>query len=247
MKSIFACKLYKASPRKDKIQCAIKNPINAELVAQLSEYLDEEYRTPDLSADLDKVDLGDGSSTGGSSGGESSGDFSGMADIPLGGGFSEGESYPSSDDIDLDDETLDSESGDIDDEHLDQDLDEDLEDVTDVEEDVESVESSQGIEVTVTSGLSSETVEQIKGTLNTRDDTTGVNRVLIKNNELWIYYEDSINLNNVMGPAIELLNASGYTYLEFNRLARSANAIVFQICVDDTNKCVKPLEGDLDA
>ena len=32
-----------------------------------------------------------------------------------------------------------------------------------------------------------------------------------------------------MGPAIELLNSANYTCLEFNRLARTDNAIVFQI------------------
>ena len=30
MKAIYACKLYKSSPRKDKIKCAMQNPVNAE-------------------------------------------------------------------------------------------------------------------------------------------------------------------------------------------------------------------------
>lgn len=79
-------------------------------------------------------------------------------------------------------------------------------------------------------------VQDIKGILNALEDTKGVQRVGIKNeNELWIYYNDSINLNNVMGPVIEELNKPGYTYLEFNRLARSDNAIVFIIMLEDTD------------
>lgn len=246
MKSIFACKLYKASPRKEKIRCAIENPVNMELVTQLSEYLDDEYRTPDLSDTTDSMSIHEGQvSPGSPSSSGSSGDFGGMANIPLGGDSPSSEGSSSSDDIDLEDDEI--QPDDVD----------SLEDVTDdlVEEEIVddaigdedgAIESSESIDVKVTSGLSSEVVEQLKGTLNTRQDTRGVNRVLIKDTELWIYYEDSINLNNVMGPAIELLNASSYTYLEFNRLARSANAIVFQICIDDTNTSVKPLEVDLD-
>ena len=65
--------------------------------------------------------------------------------------------------------------------------------------------------------------------LNASEETAGVNRILVKGEELWIYYEDKKNLNNIMGPAIECLNSANYSYLEFNRLARTDNAIVFQI------------------
>ena len=44
-----------------------------------------------------------------------------------------------------------------------------------------------------------------------------------------IHYNDSINLNNVMEPVISLLSNAGYSYLQFNRLARTENAIVFMI------------------
>ena len=52
--------------------------------------------------------------------------------------------------------------------------------------------------------------------------------VLIEELFLLVYYEDSINLNKVMASAIETLNNLDYG-LEFNRLARSDNAIVFLI------------------
>lgn len=83
-------------------------------------------------------------------------------------------------------------------------------------------------------------VDQIKSLLNLAETTSGVNRILVKDSELWVYYNDSINLNNVMADAIESLNAAGYTYLEFNRLARSDNAIVFQIYFKDTDAEIKP-------
>ena len=51
-----------------------------------------------------------------------------------------------------------------------------------------------------------------------------------------------MNLNNVMGSVIELVSALGYANLEFNRLARSDNAIVFQI-VDDCTSGIETMEN----
>jgi hypothetical protein len=76
---------------------------------------------------------------------------------------------------------------------------------------------------------------EIKGFLNSKQDTTGVNRVQIKNDELWIYYNDDINLNNVMTNVINTLNAANYKYFEFNRLARTDNAMVFTVSVERTD------------
>ena len=84
---------------------------------------------------------------------------------------------------------------------------------------------------------------EVKNLLNLQDSTSSVNRILVKDSEMWIYYNDAINLNNVMADVIELLNASGYTYLEFNRLARSDNAIVFQILFKDTAAEVKSIDN----
>ena len=70
--------------------------------------------------------------------------------------------------------------------------------------------------------------DAIKTALNNSTETKGVNRTSIKDDELWIYYDDSINLNKVMADAIETIYTFGYG-LEFNRLARSDNAIVFLI------------------
>ena len=113
--------------------------------------------------------------------------------------------------------------------------------------DVDNSTASSGQPITATRMLTKdmkEVVDQIKGLLNLQDTTTGVNRILVKDSELWIYYNDSINLNNVMANVIEALNAAGYSYLEFNRLARSDNAIVFQISFKDTNVGMQPAEYD---
>lgn len=84
-------------------------------------------------------------------------------------------------------------------------------------------------------------VQDIKGILNSREDTAGVSRVSTKDDkEVWIYYNDNVNLNDVMVQVIEELNRPGYTYLEFNRLARSDNAIVFVIIKNDTERVKKP-------
>lgn len=91
-------------------------------------------------------------------------------------------------------------------------------------------------------------LDVLKGTLNAVDDTCGVLRIKVDEDkkELWIYYNDDINLNDVMTPLIELLEASNYNYLIFNRLARSGNAVVFEISSTfvDTFTTVHLTEGD---
>ena len=109
----------------------------------------------------------------------------------------------------------------------------------------EEVESSQAVKASsgtplpttdVTDHLDLE-VESIKSILNAKDDTSGVSRVGVKDNkEVWVYYNDNVNLNDVMVPVIEQMNASGYNYLEFNRLARSDNAVVFVVLREDTDR-----------
>ena len=92
----------------------------------------------------------------------------------------------------------------------------------------------------VTDNISLE-VKDIKGTLNSIASTCGVSRVSVKDDkEVWIHYNDNVNLNDVMVDVIEYMNKYGYTYLEFNRLARSENAVVFVIIKSDTTREKKP-------
>ena len=55
----------------------------------------------------------------------------------------------------------------------------------------------------------------------------GVRRVdFLDDGEIWIYYLDTTNLNNIMEAAISAVT-NKYKFIEFNRLARTSNAIVF--------------------
>lgn len=106
----------------------------------------------------------------------------------------------------------------------------------------DTVESASGMSLPrtdVTDNLNLE-VDDIMGILNANGDTSGVIRTRRKDDELWVYYSDDVNLNDVMVPAIEMMNRPGYTYLEFNRLARSDNAVVFVILEEDTERDKKP-------
>ena len=46
---------------------------------------------------------------------------------------------------------------------------------------------------------------------------------------MWLYYDDETNLNDTIYAVVSLFNSSGYNMIKFNRLARSNNAIVFDI------------------
>lgn len=263
MKAIFACKLYKSSKRKDKINAAIQNPVNSELVSQLAEYLDEEYQ-PTAVPKADSKDFSDlpsgesddlasdssfdspASSHSGSSGSFHGGDLSNIPDDPI---YEDGElvGYEDESESESSDDGLDSrnDSPDVSDEEVvdvpeEEFIDTDMDSASDtVEESTEIIDSSdEGIQVT------QEVVDQVKSILNNEVDTAGVSRASLKDNELWLYYEDSVNLNNVMVAVIELLTSSGYDYLEFNRLARSANAIVFQVPSQLKINSVNPTEVD---
>ena len=96
----------------------------------------------------------------------------------------------------------------------------------------------------MTQNLYSSLVGELKGTLNARSETSGVSRIAIKSEELWIYYNDDVNLNSMMPNVIDVLNAANYYYLVFNRLARTDNAIVFDLTTTDTNNSVDGVQND---
>ena len=243
LQSIYASKLYKTSTRKSRIKAAAESPMNVELVAQLAKSLDEEYKTDDyLMTEKDKAAKAQpaapqggegqgeasgpdfGGSEGGFSGGHPSGGghFSGGPDFSAGGedlGGDEGLSGPEAPDEGGAPEPAEKPS-----------------------DDVKESTRTKGRRVTASSDFKDmgEVANQIKGMLNFKDSTAGVNRTLVKENELWVYFNDDINLNNIMSDVIDTLNGSGYTYLEFNRLARSDNAMVF--IINYYSDMIKPLE-----
>ena len=242
LQRIYSSKLYVTSTRKDRIHAAMQDPINSELLQQLSDYLDddsqvllkqatakvkqkeeqEQSKAPDGSNDAGGSDTPNGSSFGGGSHGPS---FSGSPIDDFG-----------------------------DDELADIDLPDDSE-APETPEEPEAVESvtKEGKPITSSTIIYWNTIddvisdcETIKGTLNAREDTKGVTRLQVVDHELWIYYNDDSNLNDKMIEVISVINSTGYTYLKFNRLARSNNAIVFDILLNDTEqiKSVKEIEEE---
>lgn len=213
MVDILSCKLYLASSRKKEILGAIQDPTNQELVSQMKKYLDDEFIDPKY---LEKgADVSDDNPTGPSTEGADSRPQRRQS-RPTGGkfhkssgGFMPGEHYESDDNV-SEVETSDSESLDNSSDELD-----------------DAVDSAVAIKAS--SSINRISIDALKGTFNSRKDCVGVSRVAVKDSELWVYYNDDINLNNVMTAVVDLVSELSMTYLEFNRLARSNNAIVFDI------------------
>lgn len=221
MKAIFASKLYKASPRKEKIKAALKNPINSELVGQLANYLDEEYipdepDQPVASHPSPKRDESEASRDNFKA--EGSGFHGGSPRMGNGSNSPEFEGDIESVDDDLSNQGDESVS-----EVSDDNTSEELTDAI-IEEEIESA-----TDVESSTSLSDEDVLGIRNLLENDASTCGVDRIVTKDDEAWIYYDDNINLNKVMTPVIEKVESSEWDNLEFNRLARTSNAIVFQI------------------
>ena len=248
MQAIFSCKMFRNSPRQDKIKAAFADPINKELVQQLAEYLDEPYRGSDddkKSADTSSKDTQDvdnsseetpstkniRKSESSARHGATPPPHSTKPDHHLSEMLKDEESGSSQPDEEpkaegsIEDESAPKES-------------KDLGESTQLSgETIQASEIPQGCPLISTA----DDIDAIVGLLNSVDETTGVRSATIKSeNELWIYYKDSINLNNIMEPVISTLNAADYSYLNFNRLARTDNAIVFEIQM--TPKKVQSIE-----
>ena len=240
MNAIFASKLFRSSARQDKIRAALADPVNMELVQQLRSYLDEPYQKMglmDAQSEEPKTDTFEAPAEGEAE--ESSSASESSSSAPSHNSAPSHVSGPSSDPIDIpglsiEDETCSEEPP--------------ASEPAEPSSNEASVPSEEPVaeSTRITSSTNvQDTIEQLKGSINMRQETCGVNRILKKEDEIWIYYEDKVNLNNVMGPVIELVNALGYSNLEFNRLARSDNAIVFQI-YENTTEVMEPLENEED-
>lgn len=223
MKCIYASKLYKSSKRKDAIIAALFSSSNSELVRQLASSLDEEYRQPDLvkpqsdsAQPAEQGGMEGGSSEGGSEGG--GGGLPGSLSSGLGGGsfnpetdlmdFPEGEDDIAEGEFGEGVESEEPEEG----------------GAADLEGPDTGVKEATQIKACT---LDVNQLNVLKDSLNLAEGLAGVSRIMLKDTELWIYYNDDINLNNIMTDVIEYISQA-YSYIEFNRLARSDNAIVFE-------------------
>lgn len=222
MDAIFSSKLYRASRRKNKIRSAISNPINMELVTQLRSYLDEDELRPDPEINPDaqsEVDVPE------DSGLENTSQNSNTSSTPHGsGGF-----HPSSSDSDsLSDEFVEDKLDTVpDDEGNDVPPAEPSDDSTadSVDEAVDINNPHQAPEAVF--GEIPDDSEILFKLTTSCEGCEGVRRVSSKGNELWVYYNDDTNLNTVMECTITSV-CDMCKDCEFNRLARTDNAVVFQ-------------------
>lgn len=213
LKYIYGCKMFRSSSRKNHIKANIANPINVELVQQIQDLTDDSEDT------VEKVNHSENKSERKI--------LKGPSSSPSGGSYSTSLSHgsePSEDDIFIPDETDnngnkdenfdDSDSLDTSDESVD-------EDTSD-----ENVESSEDITAVVEDELD---INQLKSILNESSSLTyGVSRISERNNEVWVYYNDDVNLNPMLSDIIYAVESSKFKNLEFNRIARSDNAVVFE-------------------
>lgn len=201
MASIFASKLFITSSRQEKIRAAIADPINKELIEQLSPYVEfsEEESSESVKSSKSVPETNEVPRF--------------QDDMNEGGG---GElAQPAADIMEEQDKAQ-------------------LRGSTDVKAST-YVEPEPSDQVQI-----SELANVVKGQLNADSHSKGVTRALIKNdNELWVYFNDDTNLNDVMTPVLENLNAPNFGYLKFNRFARSDNAIVFTLDMIDSDNGVK--------
>ena len=219
MNSIYASKLYRASKRKDKICAALVNSSNAGLVQQLSENLDDEYKK--LNLENMKAKEAKKEAEQNSQGEQQSDEGTDASGVPksLSSGLSGGSFNPSTDLMPYPEEA---EGGEM----PEGDMPEGDDNVSVDEEPTEEIQES--VDVVASIALDDKELSVLKGGLNSIDGLAGVTRTVNKEGEVWIYYNDDTNLNNIMTDVIDYV-AKRYSNLEFNRLARSDNAIVFEI------------------
>ena len=209
--------MFRSSSRKDHIRANIADPINVELVQQIQDLTDDEDVVTAKPSEGSSANTKERKILKGPSSSPSGGSYSPS--------FNDG-SEPSDDDIFIpDEENVDDTVDDSNEENESLDTEADLDNAsTDISE--EYVESSEAITAVVEDELDS---NQLKSILNEGSSLTyGVSRISERKNEVWIYYNDDVNLNPMLSDIIYTVESSKFNNLEFNRIARSDNAVVFE-------------------
>ena len=217
----------------------MEDPINLELVQQISDYLDDDSKQVLKQAIADNKAKeaanatatgtaeehnvfddftpsshgGGGGFSGGLSGGDAFADFDGgEGDLPEG---DTGDDISSEGDSGAVEDIPDTEP--VADEPVEENTAVTQEEVI-IAEDINAEEETAVLQ----SGI-------IKKLLNDQEDAQGVVRVDIDDKDVWIYYDDKVNLNDVLDNVISISKSNGYDMLKFSRLARTDNAVVFDI------------------
>lgn len=183
MNYIYGAKLFRSSCRKEHIKANMSNPINTELVTQLSSMIDtvdddtdEPVVDPipdDADSTVEEPDMVDDEDTDSTDPSDEAEDNSSISEDD----FPETDE-PQSDDIDSEDSAVDD-------------------------------------------------TDRLEAALNSNSNTQGVIRCAEKDDEIWVYYNDDINISKILPDIMDELDASNITDMSFSRIARSNNAIVF--------------------
>lgn len=229
MNAIFASKLYAASSRKDHIRAALSDPLNKELVQQLRSYLSEDtkeeisepaqesfeehYAAPDGWEEDEKP-----------SSGHRVDSAPRHTTPPSGGSGHLTESWDNANDLDLPDASGDDLADAPEPDQVQNDA-----AAPEVQDSIpdETAEASTAITGVDEGQMTIPPDAELQELLKSQEQCPGVRKVSLQGDEIWVYYSDNINLNNVMEPTISAL--ASYPNIEFNRLARTYNAVVFTV------------------
>lgn len=192
---ILSSHIIRSNKHRDQIKSAITDPINHELVQQLSEYIDwddvDEEVIDELKGEDNKDDVNE-------------------EEVP-------------EEHIEDDDMPEDIEDGDKPHKHdkLNKPTNPDSDKPDKPEED-----KAEEPELDSATKIPTNKIESaIKTTLTQLQSSKDINLISIKGNEIWVRYNDTVNLNDIMYDTIKCVTDN--TDLTFNRLARFDNSIVF--------------------
>lgn len=235
MSLIMSSELFKSSKNKSKILSTISNPINKELVKQLESYV----KVSDLTdADNPEGSKLDDSTESNSSYPEVNTDDASSEDTqkPEQTHTSNPASFVPNDSYDTsetdDSEETSSEGSDEDNNTEDESSDDS--DSNDVNESTSTNKTEIKSSTYVTADIVAKAVNELPGALNLSDDTKGVDYAAFKTNannanEVWIYYDSEVDISKILSNVVTYLLSSGYYYLQFNRVSRDDNALVFVV------------------
>ena len=180
---IYGAKLFRSSCRKEHIKANMANPINTELVTQLSSIIDTvdddtdetivDHVPEDADSTVEEPDMVDDEDTNPADSNDEIEDDSSTSEED----FPEPDE-PQSDNIGAEDPTVDD-------------------------------------------------IDRLEAALNGNSNTQGVIRCAEKDDEIWVYYNDDINISKILPDIMDELDANNITDMSFSRIARSNNAIVF--------------------
>lgn len=235
MSLIMSSELFKSSKNKSKILSTISNPINKELVKQLESYVKVSDLTEDDNSEDSKLD---DSAESNSSYQETNTNNTSSEDTQKSeqthtsnpASFVPNDYYDTSETDDR--EETSSEGSDEDNNTEDESSDDS--DSNDVNESTSTNKTEIKSSTYVTADIVAKAVNELPGALNLSDDTKGVDYAAFKTNannanEVWIYYDSEVDVSKILSNVVTYLLSSGYYYLQFNRVSRDDNALVFVV------------------